>query len=189
MEKVKKMKQLVEGIDYLEATSSPLSAESFIIPLKEGSLLYDVGAHPAFLAELNQLPHPLSIVISHFHQDHLGNIASIPYEHLYGSKLTLKHVEEGELVLEKRILDEDIEIGPIPSSHEKGCLYLKYHDYLFLGDAAYPANDGYHKSRLMETILALKQIEFRYAIESHQAPKIESKEELMNRLKQEYLKL
>ena len=62
-----------EKINYIEASDDPLSADIGIVQAESGVWLYDVGSGEKNIEGLNG---SYSIVLSHFHQDHTGNLGS-----------------------------------------------------------------------------------------------------------------
>ncbi len=110
-----------EKISYIPCSNDPLSADIGIIREGEETWLYDVGADERAIAGLTG---SYSIVLSHFHQDHTGNLERLNPKALYVSGETKRHVGMGTVV------ERDIQIGglhifPLPSSHCKGCLGLE----------------------------------------------------------------
>lgn len=155
-------------ISYIPCSDNPLSAEIGIIREGEDTWLYDVGGDKRAIAELTGSYH---IVLSHFHQDHTGNLTRLSTTALYVSNETKRHIGTGTVV------DQDIRIGnlhifPLPSSHCKGCLGLEVDEtYAFVGDALYSRfRDGcyiFNAQLVQEEIAVLKKLKAPYLLVSH----------------------
>lgn len=178
-----------EKIKYIAATNDPLSADIGIITGKTGTWLFDVGADEKVLTELNG---KYNIVISHFHQDHTGNISRILADNLYVSKETAKHIPDftGNIVSEDLYL-EDIHIFPIPSSHSKGCLGLEVDgEYAFVGDALYSKVDPdyylFNAQLLKDEINILNDLHADKLLVSHYGGLVRDKSEVLEELVEIY---
>lgn len=157
-----------EKIRYIPCSDDPLSADIGVIQEGAETWLYDVGADVRAIAGLADGCH---IVLSHFHQDHTGNLERLNAKALYVSGETKRHVQAGTVV------DQDIRIGglhlfPLPSSHCKGCLGLEVDEtYAFVGDALYSRfQDGFcvwNAQLLKEEIAVLKRLNAPYLLVSH----------------------
>ena len=177
------MIRISDNISYIEASDNPLCADIGIIKGAEGIWLYDVGNGEHNIAMLND---SYNIVLSHFHADHAGNIDKIKYESLYVSNETYKHVHDGIIVNENKVIG-NIAIFPIPSSHAKGCLGLMVDDaYAFVGDALYGrVRAGYYTYNvqfLKEEIEVLKAIPAEYLLVSHYKGMVADKSRIIERL-------
>ena len=128
------IQQISDKISYIPATEDPLSADIGIIRDGAGTWLYDVGNDPQAIAGLTG---KYNVVLSHFHEDHTGNLQKLHIQNLYVSGETQRHTGMGTVV------NEDLYFGalhlfPLPSSHCKGCLGLEVAGrYAFVGDALY----------------------------------------------------
>ena len=184
------MKEIVitDKISYVECTEDPLSADIGIIRDGEEIWLFDVGNDVRSLEGLSGQYH---VVLSHFHQDHVGSLEKIGIKKLYVSKETQKHV-----VSEGVIVDEDTYVGnlhifPLRSSHAKGSLGLEVDGtYAFVGDALYcKAKDGkycYNAQLLREEIDKLKELKAIYLLISHHPGLIRKKDEVIAELEKIY---
>ena len=185
MERIK----VTERISYIKAETEPLSADVILIEGDEYFYLFDVGNAPETAQYLQQLTKPCKVILSHFHQDHMGNLGRVPYEVLYTGKHTEKYInkycssyETDKLTQSKRyvtVTEEvrlfdgiELVISPIPASHARGCLALSAEGYLFLGDALYPAAKGdggvYNVQLLKEEIAFLNRAEAQTVFSSHE---------------------
>lgn len=128
------IQQISDKISYIPATEDPLSADIGIIREGGQTWLYDVGDGAAAIDGLTGI---FQVVLSHFHQDHTGNLQKLHIQNLYVSGETQRHTGIGTVV------NGDLYFGalhlfPLPSSHCKGCLGLEVgRQYAFVGDALY----------------------------------------------------
>lgn len=174
-------------ISYIPCSDDPLSAEIGIIREGEDTWLYDVGGDERAVAELTG---SYRVVLSHFHQDHTGNIERLNIKALYVSNETKRHVGMGTVV------DQDIWIGnlhifPLPSSHCKGCLGLEVDEtYAFVGDALYSRfRDGcyiFNAQLVKEEIAVLKKLKAPYLLVSHFDGLVRPREAVIAELEEVY---
>ena len=178
--------KLTDRIQYLQMSCDPLSADVIAVHGDSAWWIFDVGACDEAVQFINNFPRvfvdaaaPLkkNIVISHFHRDHLLNVArhcngevSLDFDALYVGSHASKVVGEmsgrEKIVVTSPLSFDDgvhIEILPIPNSHAKGSLALIVDDYVFLGDATYPmvghgAPDVYNVQILEQQIKLLKSL-------------------------------
>ncbi len=178
---------LNEKISYMECAENPLSADIGIIRDNGLTWLYDVGNGEKNISELNGSYH---IVLSHFHQDHIGNIDRIQAEELYVSKETYKHTHRGTIVRDS-IRIGNLHIFPLPSSHASGSLGLEVDDtYAFVGDALYckmkNGSYSYNAQLLKAEIDVLKRLRAPFLLVSHFNGLIRKKEEVIAELETIY---
>jgi len=176
-----------ERIRYIPCSADPLSADIGIIQDGPNTWLYDVGGDPA---RVSQLTGSYSVVLSHFHPDHTGNIRRLDIQRLYVSNETKRHIQMGTVV------DRDIRIGrlhlfPLPSSHCKGCLGLEVDEtYAFVGDALYSKfRDGwcvFNTQLVKEEIAVLKKLKAPCLLVSHFDGLIRSREAVIAELEEVY---
>ncbi len=183
------MKQITinEKITYIPCSDDPLSADIGVIRDGDGTWLYDVGADERAIAGLTG---SYSVVLSHFHQDHTGNLERLNPKALYVSGETKRHVGMGTAV------DQDVRIGslhifPLPSSHCKGCLGLEVDGrYAFVGDALYSKfRDGcciFNAQLVKEEIAVLKRLNAPYLLVSHFEGLIRPREAVIAELEEVY---
>lgn len=155
-------------ISYIPCSEDPLSADIGIIREKETVWLYDVGNGERSISGLKDSYH---IVLSHFHQDHVGNLGKFRAEKLHVSRETYRHIRQGTIV-DSEFSIGNLHIFPLPSSHAKGCLGLEIDGkYAFVGDALYGKMKGdccvYNAQLLKEQIAALKRLQAPYLLVSH----------------------
>ena len=193
------VRTLCNGISFLPARSTPLSSEVVVIHGKEQNWVFDVGNSMNYANVLDSSNRQYAVFLSHFHQDHIGNIENLHnYKLLYCSKHTEKHlksIEKYSIVEATMYFQDDIYLScyPIPSTHAKGCIGVTVNEEIsFLGDALYPgsANErpAYNVSRLYDLIDFLHgQKTSRIAI-SHRLPDLVSKEKALSFLEKIYQK-
>ncbi len=176
-----------EKISYIPCSDDPLSADIGVIREGDQVWLYDVGADERAIAGLTGNFH---IVLSHFHQDHTGNLERLNPKALYVSGETKRHVRAGTVV------DQDVRIGglhifPLPSSHCKGCLGLEVDGrYAFVGDALYSKfRDGcyiFNAQLVKEEIAVLKRLNAPDLLVSHFEGLIRPREAVIAELEEVY---
>ena len=181
-----------DNISYIEEIRSPLSADVGII---NNSLLYDVGASDEVLANLNG---KYDVCLSHFHKDHIANLAKIKINRLYVSKETYRHLPKDLntkeiIIVEDEITIDNLRLFKLPSSHAKGSLALEVDNaYCFIGDGSYPAfknNKAYYNAQLLkEEIEILKGLKGKYLLLSHYKGLIRDKNAIINERSEIYLK-
>lgn len=162
-----RINSITDDISYIEMTMDPLSADVGIIRAGNETWLFDVGADERVA---DYLEGEYNVVVSHFHQDHAGNYGRVNIKESYVSKLTMKHVHDGNLIEEDMYVG-DMHIFLIPSSHSKGCLGLELGDFAFVGDAIYgKGKDGfweYNAQLLKSEIDVLKGLNAKWLLVSH----------------------
>ena len=176
-----------EKISYIECSDDPLSADIGIIRDGDAVWLYDVGSDERAISELTG---NYNVVLSHFHQDHTGNIGKLNIKEAFVSPETKRHVQMGT-VADKDIYIGNLHIFPLPSSHCKGCLGLEVDEtYAFVGDALYSkARDGYYifnAQLVKEEIAVLKQLKAPYLLVSHFKGMVRRRDEVIAQLEELY---
>ena len=176
-----------EKISYIECSDDPLSADIGIIRDGDAVWLYDVGSDERAISELTG---NYNVVLSHFHQDHTGNIGKLNIKEAFVSPETKRHVQMGT-VADKDIYVGNLHIFPLSSSHCKGCLGLEVDEtYAFVGDALYSkARDGYYifnAQLVKEEIAVLKQLKAPYLLVSHFKGMVRRRDEVIAQLEELY---
>lgn len=185
---------LDSGIRYFTPTEDPLSANVVLAEGKDFLWVFDVGAHPGIPDKLIENAKPLQIILSHFHPDHISNLNAVKYQQLYVGKNTHHYIDQGKIVEQELFLQDGelyLHIIPVPSSHAKGCLALEVNQtYCFLGDAAYATRKAgktvYNAGLLKDLISILSHMEATYVLLSHHDPFLQSRQEVLNFLKEVY---
>ena len=181
------IQQISDKISYIPATENPLSADIGIIKGGEQTWLYDVGDGAAVI---DGLTGSFQVVLSHFHQDHTGNLQKLDIQNLYVSGETQRHVGRGILVTQDIFLGA-MHLFPIPSSHCKGCLGLEIDEaYAFVGDALYcKAKNGeylFNAQLLRDEIAVLKKLKAPYLLVSHHPGLVRPREEVIAEFEELY---
>lgn len=174
-------------ISYLEGRENPLSADIGIVRIEGESWLFDVGNGPDMV---EGIPEGCNVVLSHFHQDHVGNLELVNAKEVYVSKETEKYVKCGRVVSEDYYAGP-VHIFPLPSSHAKGCLGLEINEtHAFVGDALYcKGKNGryyYNAQLLKEEIEVLKKMKAEFLLASHHMGQVRSKQEVLAELEEVY---
>ena len=176
-----------EKISYIECSDDPLSADIGIIRDGDAVWLYDVGSDERAISELTG---NYNVVLSHFHQDHTGNIGKLNIKEAFVSDETKRHVQMGT-VADKDIYIGNLHIFPLPSSHCEGCLGLEVDEtYAFVGDALYSKfRDGYfifNTQLVKDEIAVLKRLKAPYLLVSHFKGMVRRRDEVIAELEELY---
>ncbi|MCR4782634.1 MAG: MBL fold metallo-hydrolase [Lachnospiraceae bacterium] len=185
------MIKLDKNIEYLPAEDNPLSADVYIIYGEKRNFIIDTGSNDEAYKLIKNIDNK-TIVITHFHADHIGNLKRIDIEdkNLYVGKYTKKSTGRGTIVNDSLTFKDDnlIRVSRIPSSHAKDCLVVSVNNkWLFLGDSFYASAKGFNVSLLHDEIEFLEKEPFSHALVSHDNT-IYSKEQIINTLKYFYSK-
>lgn len=183
------MKEIVinEKISYIECSDDPLSADIGIVRDGNEVWLYDVGSDDRAVSELTG---NYKIVLSHFHQDHTGNMGKLRIKEVFVSDETKRHVHMGTIA-DRDICIGNLHIFPLPSSHCKGCLGLEVDGtYAFVGDALYSKfRAGYYifnAQLVKEEIEVLKKLKAPYLLVSHFKGLVRRRDEVIAELEELY---
>ena len=183
------MKEIVinEKISYIECSDDPLSADIGIIRDGDAVWLYDVGGDERAITELTG---NYNVVLSHFHQNHTGNMGKLSIKEAFVSDETKRHVQMGT-VADKDIYIGNLHIFPLPSSHCEGCLGLEVDEtYAFVGDALYSKfRDGYfifNTQLVKDEIAVLKRLKAPYLLVSHFKGMVRRRDEVIAELEELY---
>ena len=184
---------LFDGVSYIPAGNEPLSADIGVFRCRSGIWLFDAGYGEKPLKAVQALGTDLTVVISHFHQDHMGNVPQLPIKSLYGGGFTVKKLGFGNEVKEDVCIEDGLlmHILPLPSSHAKGSLCLEVNEkYVFTGDglggAMVKGEYCHNVGMLKECINTLKRLKAEYVIQSHRFDQILPKQEVIDRLEKLY---
>lgn len=193
------MINLTQNISYIPSSTKPFTCDVVFIKGQKITWIFDCGTTKEIADEINRIQTPKNIVISHFHPDHILNLARINYDNLYVSKYTKKYTFKGT-VLESDFFAQDflnttsqkenldnqdnqknqIKIFHLPSSHAKGCLCLACGDYCFMGDGTYAkeliGNHYYNAQLLLQMINVMENIDAKYFCLSHDKNFVQNKE-------------
>lgn len=207
------IKKIDELISYIPSCEHPISSDVVIIKGQTRTYVFDVGSTVECLDYLHQMTDDKVIIVSHFHGDHTwwltkhregdegvesGDKISLNYEpvkcsKIYAGAYSTKHIPEAEAVRERITIEDGVKLDliPLPSSHCKGALALMVNDeYLFLGDATYPAyknNSGaYNVQLLSEEIKLLEELPAQKCGLSHDKHFIRPKKVVIRQLQTVY---
>lgn len=186
-----KTTKIAPQIWQLPSSEEPLSADVFIIEGDERYYVFDVGSSDAAYEAIAALDKPVTVILSHFHRDHTGNMSRLaPVETLAGAR-TMKYIPKGTLMDAPLTIHDGvtIEVRPCVSPHAPGCLIATVDGtYTFLGDLHYARPEtGQGEARGMYNVL--RTLDTRCFVVSHAegCPLVE-KDELLRELK-EYFQL
>lgn len=167
-------------ISYISPTENPLSANVVMIQGKEALWLYDVGNHPDIPQVIEQFRdgRNVNVILSHFHEDHIGNLPGMGVDEVYQGKYTHRHTGMGTVVEDDIYIQDGearLHIFPLPSSHAKGCVALEVNDeWCFFGDALYSmqkcGHNLYNAGILKDEINVLQNIKAEKFMLSHRTP-------------------
>ena len=163
------MIQLAKKVCQIPAAEDPLSADVFIIEGDTRYYVFDVGCNDEALEVLSTLDKPMTVILSHFHRDHIGNMARLAPDKVLAGARTCKYVDNATLVETLLIIRDGVEIvvQPCVSPHAPGCLIATVDgDYTFIGDLYY-ARPGTGQGEAKGMLNVLKTLDTRYFVISH----------------------
>lgn len=169
--------QICEYISFIPSSDEPLSADVFFIKGDSKTYIYDVGANEQSFKEIESVQGEKAVILSHFHPDHIANMARINCDEIYLGRKTYEKLGKGIIVSDKLVIEDGIklEIMRLPSVHAKGSLVLTVNsEYTLIGDLYY-SNRDCNKDIAREMITAMRRLDTKYFIPSHrgEAPVIE----------------
>ena len=184
-----------ERLFYWKATEEPLSADIGVLEGDKYTWIFDVGNGPEAAECLRSLPGPKKAVLSHFHQDHMGNWREAELETVYQGAHTFRYTGVGEVVRGSLTLEDGalIRLFEIPSSHAKGCIGMEVDEkYAFLGDATYctakntQGRLAYNANLLADEIKVLHAVKAPFFLLSHDGAYVRKKEDVLAELEEIY---
>ncbi|MDE7260743.1 MAG: MBL fold metallo-hydrolase [Oscillospiraceae bacterium] len=182
-----------ERLSYWKASQEPLSADIGVLEGDKYTWIFDVGNSLEAADCIRSIPGPKRVVLSHFHQDHIGNWREVEFETLYQGAYTFRHTGVGEIIRGSLTLEDgaSIRLFEIPSSHAKGCIGMEVDEkYVFLGDATYCARTqgrpAYNANLLADELRVLRALKAQYFLLSHNDVFIRRKEEVLAELEEIY---
>ena len=161
---------LTSRICQIPAVQEPLSANAFIIEGDAQYYVFDVGSSDEAYAAIAALDKPVTVILSHFHRDHIANMSRLNPAQTFAGARTLKYVASGSLVDTPLIIRDGVEIvvQPCVSPHAPGCLIATVDgEYTLIGDLHY-ARPGMGQGEAKGMLNVLKQVRTRYFVPSHQ---------------------
>lgn len=163
------MREIAPRIRRIPAAPDPLSADVFIIEGNARYYVFDVGANDEAFAAITALDKPVTVILSHFHRDHTGNMSRLfPAETLAGAR-TMKYISGGTLVDAPLTIHDGVEIivRPCVSPHAPGCLIATVDGmYTFVGDLHY-ARPGTGQGEAKGMLNVLRTVDTKYFVVSH----------------------
>ncbi|MBD5160575.1 MAG: MBL fold metallo-hydrolase [Oscillibacter sp.] len=180
-------------LSYWKASEEPLSADIGVLEGDQYTWIFDVGNGPEAAGCIRSIPGPKRAVLSHFHQDHIGNWREV--ETLYQGAHTFRYTGMGEIVRGSLTLEDGVPIRlfEIPSSHAKGCIGMEVDKkYAFLGDATYctakntQGRLAYNANLLADELKVLRALKARYFLLSHNDPFARPREDVLAELEEIY---
>lgn len=187
----KMMNVITQKLRYIPASEDPLSADVYFIEGDHCCYIYDVGNNAHSLHQINQTAKEKSVILSHYHKDHTGNIAQIHCRDLYVGKKTYEMIGKGMIVEDILTICDGIkiEIMHCPSVHTDGSLIANIdHMHTLIGDL-YFTRHPFDKEKAMKMIEFLTGIDTKYFVISHREDdKVVLKETLIAEL-QDYFGL
>lgn len=185
--------RISELISYLPSDRDPLSADVGIIHGKRYEWVFDVGSNEESLQLINNISREKKIIISHFHEDHMGNISRIEGGEIYCGDYTFAKLKRGIQVTEPLNFSDGAELTvfPVPSTHSKGAVGLKINgSCAFVGDAVYGApknaKEVYNVNRLKEMMAFLEKLDVQTLLLSHEPGLARPKSEVLSELQKLY---
>lgn len=164
------MEKITEYLHYIPSTSEPLSADVFVIEGEQQSYIFDVGNNEENVQLLDKLPREKTVILSHYHKDHTGNLNRLAYQTLYVGDLTFEKTGRGTVVTDKLTIQDGVGlvIQSCPSPHTPGSLILTVNnEYTLIADLYFTKPD--HDPRLAQAMLdVLRGLDTKYFVSSHQ---------------------
>lgn len=185
--------KITDQITYWKATQNPLSADIGVVEGNQYTWIFDVGSSETSVKCIDSIVGQKNVILSHFHQDHIGNISKIDFKTLYQGAHTKRYTKAGEVVCKHLEIEDGVKIHlfELPCSHAKGSVGLEVNEkYAFLGDATYPTmKDGkpaYNANLLAEEIKVLQALKAEYVLLSHSEEFVHRKEDVIAKLETIY---
>ena len=160
---------LTNRIRRIPAASEPLSADAFIIEGDERYYVFDVGSSDEAYTVIAALDKPVTVILSHFHRDHTGNMSRLNPAQTFAGARTMKYITGGTLVDAPLTIRDGVElvVQPCVSPHAPGCLIATVDgEYTFIGDLHY-ARPGTGQGEAKGMLNVLKKLNTRYFVVSH----------------------
>lgn len=165
------MQTIADRIRHIPAVSETLSADVFIIEGDTRYYVYDAGASEAAYEAIAALDKPVTVILSHFHRDHIANLSRLTPDQILAGARTMKYVAGGTLVDKPLTIRDGItlEILPCVSPHAPGSLIVTVDSlYTFIGDLIY-ARPGTGQGEAKGMLRVLKSLQTQVFVPSHRA--------------------
>lgn len=164
------MNEISYYLHYLPATSDPLSGDVYIIEGGKFLYVFDVGSTPEVANVIENLPKEKVIILSHPHNDHIGNVDDLTYKDLYVGDATFEKIGKGTVIDDEVTINDGvrIQIRHCQSPHTDGSLIVTVNsEYTLLADLYFTRRD-YNREKAKEMLDVLRTIETKYFVVSHQ---------------------
>lgn len=164
------MKIITDYLKQIPSSSEPLSADVFVIEGEKNTYLFDVGNNQEALQAISALPKEKTVILSHPHQDHIGNLDRLSWKNLYMGDATFEKLQKGTIVENKVTIRDGvvIEIRACPSPHTGGSLIATVNnEYTLLADL-YFTRPVYDNQPAREMLSVLRELDTKYFVVSHQ---------------------
>lgn len=184
------MNTLATYLQQVPSSNDPLSADVYLIHGERCEYLFDVGNNEESLRVISGITKDKVVILSHLHDDHIGNIDNVDYKELYVGDLTYEKIRKGKVVENELLIHDGVkmEIKHCPSPHTGGSLIVTINnEYTLLADLYFtrPVFDRQAAHSMMEV---LKAIETKYFVASHQAVGTIFEKDLFVKEMEEYFK-
>lgn len=164
------MEQIIpEYIKHLPATDEPLSADVYVVSGRENDYIFDVGNNRQSLDFIAETSENRVVILSHLHNDHVGNIEKLAYGALYVGDKTREKLGRGTVVEDALTIEDGVklEIRHCPSPHTDGSLILTVNgEYTLIADLYFTKPD-FDRKKAHQMLGALKELETKYFVVSH----------------------
>lgn len=163
------MQQLAQRVFRVPPVDDPLSSDAFIIEGDTQYYVFDVGSSDAAFEAVSALGKPVTVILSHFHRDHIANMDRLtPAETLAGAR-TMKYIAGGTLVDAPLTIRDGVKIvvRPCVSPHAPGSLIATVDGmYTLIGDLHY-ARPSTGQGEAKGMLNLLKTLKTAYFLPSH----------------------
>lgn len=164
------MRTITDYLYGIPAVSEPLSADVFVIEGVRQTYIFDVGCNEESFQLLDRQSKEKTIILSHFHKDHTGNLNRLTYKNLYVGDLTFKRIGRGTVINDELAIQDGAElvIQSCPSPHTPGSLILTVnHEYTLLADLYFTKPD-YDRIQAQAMLEVLRHLDTKFFLVSHQ---------------------
>lgn len=164
------MEKIADYLHYIPSSAEPLSADVFLIEGERQTYVFDVGSNEESFQTLYQLPKEKAIILSHFHNDHRGNLDRLTWKDLYVGDAAFEKIGTGTVVTDKLTIHDGVklEIQPCPSPHTPGSLILTVNnEYTLLADLYFTKPD-YDRELAQAMLDVLRDLDTNWFVVSHQ---------------------
>lgn len=164
------MKTISNYLHYLPSTPEPLSADVYVIEGEQCAYIFDVGNSRAALEYLSGMKKERVIILSHYHDDHIGTVGQLNYRALYVGDATYEKLHKGTVIEDRLTINDgvEIQISRCPSPHTEGSLIVTVnHEYTLLADLYFTRQEC-NRELAREMLNVLKEIDTTYFVVNHQ---------------------